>query len=458
VARVRQAAQARDGKGKVANGASLTAKMPDNDSDESPSVRSDSDEADSDYEPASANNMTSTKRDSLRPVRRNRRSGVSGPSGGSGDGGGDAQTGSGSGGQFPGGAASGGGDGAGGADGGGSGAGGADGGGSGAGGADGGGSGAGGADGGGDGAGGADSSKSSDSDSSDLDIPISKRNAQPQQRTQSVKSDLGKGRKAGLGRLAKRPLTGRQGLNQKQENLKIDKNKWSIDFAAACGDLAWYDTNQDKAHVWLMKEKDTAVFNSVGKSLHATITRRASPYLKKLLSMKKEHGSCPDEISGDNIGLNFDVRADSGRNYYLMYNEYAGVVIVKVESIQKPVEDQHDQDELIEDKSWESTMTFRRVFDTPDAVKKAKGQMDDGIYMGEKSLRAIWQKERESGDSGSHTVHEGDCVYRGDIRTLVGVVRWRKESMRNYQKDYFLEYQRADLLLTGHSVCQNVKM
>ena len=386
MARVRQAAQARDGKGKVANSASLTAKMPDNDSDESPSVRSDSDEADSDYEPA----------------------------------------------------------------------GGADGGGSGAGGADGGGSGAGGADGGGDGAGGADSSKSSDSDSSDLDIPISKRNAQPQQRTQSVKSDLGKGRKAGLGRLAKRPLTGRQGLNQKQENLEIDKNKWSIDFAAACGDLAWYDTNQDKAHVWLMKEKDTAVFNSVGKSLHATITRRASPYLKKLLSMKKEHGSCPDEISGDNIGLNFDVRADSGRNYYLMYNEYAGVVIVKVESIQKPVEDQHDQDELIEDKSWESTMTFRRVFDTPDAVKKAKGQMDDGIYMGEKSLRAIWQKERESGVS--HTVHEGDCVYRGDIRTLVGVVRWIKESMRNYRTDYFLEYQRADLLLTGHSVCQNVKM
>ena len=100
-------------------------------------------------------------------------------------------------------------------------------------------------------------------------------------------------------------------------------------------------------------------------------------------------------------------------------------------------------------------MSFRRVFDTSDAVKKAKDQNDTGIYMGEKSLRDIWSKEKAGHVS---TVHEGDCVYKGDIRTLVGVVRWQKEGMRDLPKDYFVENLRADLLITGSSICQNPKM
>ena len=94
-------------------------------------------------------------------------------------------------------------------------------------------------------------------------------------------------------------------------------------------------------------------------------------------------------------------------------------------------------------------------FDTSDAVKKAKDQNDNGIYMGEKSLRDIWSKEKAGHVS---TVHEGDCVYKGDIRTLVGVVRWQKEGMRDLPKDYFVENLRADLLITGSSICQNPKM
>jgi hypothetical protein len=231
----------------------------------------------------------------------------------------------------------------------------------------------------------------------------------------------------------------------------IAKEVWSIDFTAACSHLAWYENNSDQTrHVWLMTAKDTAVFNViVGKPLEVTITRRASPYLKRLLAMKKAHGSCPAEIS-DDVGIKFDVRANSGRNYYMMYHDFAGVLIVKVEGLNKP-----DVNSVLnEDESWAKTMTFRRVFDTKDAVTKAKGQKDNGIYMGEKAMREVWRKELEK--QLAPTVHEGDCTYEGDIRTLVGVARWKKEGMDDLSQDYFVEYLRSDLLVTGSSVCQNV--
>jgi hypothetical protein len=240
-------------------------------------------------------------------------------------------------------------------------------------------------------------------------------------------------------------------LNRDQMEQVIAKEVWSIDFAAACSHLAWYENNSDQTrHVWLMTAKDTAVFNViVGKPLEVTITRRASPYLKRLLAMKKAHGSCPAEIS-DDVGIKFDVRANSGRNYYMMYHDFAGVLIVKVEGLNKP-----DVNSVLnEDESWAKTMTFRRVFDTKDAVTKAKGQKDNGIYMGEKAMREVWRKELEK--QLAPTVHEGDCTYEGDIRTLVGVARWKKEGMDDLSQDYFVEYLRSDLLVTGSSVCQNV--
>jgi hypothetical protein len=236
-----------------------------------------------------------------------------------------------------------------------------------------------------------------------------------------------------------------------QKEQVIAKEVWSIDFAAACSHLAWYEINRDHTrHVWLMPAKDTAVFNVIeGKPLEVTITRRASPYLKSLLAMKKAHGSCPAEIS-DDVEIKFDVRANSGINYYLMYHNFAGELIVKVESLKKPdvnsVLNEHD--------SWAKTITFRRGFDTKDAVTKAKGQKDNGIYMGEKAMREFWRKEVEM--KLAPTVHQGDCTYEGDIRTQVGVARWKKEGMDDLSQDYFIEYLRTDLLVTRSSVCQNV--
>ena len=253
-------------------------------------------------------------------------------------------------------------------------------------------------------------------------------------------------------------------LNEKQEKQPICSNIWSVDFAAFCGYLAWYAENQGTRasrapkDVWLMKEKDTAVFSLAHSVLEATVIRRASPYLKRLLVAKKLHGSCPQDILPESVGIRFTVRAMSGRNYYLMYHPDAGVLMVKVESIEKPVEDKDGVTAILnEDEKWKKTMTFRRVFDTQDAVMKAKGQKDNGKYLGEEALRKLWKEEVRT---ERMTYHEGDCTYEGDIRTLVGVVRWHRANTVTSElpKDYFAEYADADLVLTGDSVCQNTKM
>jgi hypothetical protein len=245
----------------------------------------------------------------------------------------------------------------------------------------------------------------------------------------------------------------KKSLNKDQQKLKLDHEVWSYDFAAACGHLVWYEGNRGNAalnHTWLMKERDTAIFHSNdGKSLDVTITRRPSPLLKRLLGMKRANGSFPAEVSDRDVEIKFEVHANSGRNYYLMYHEYAGVLMVKLESIKKPDENPN----LSDDDRWGQTMSFRRVFDTKDAVIKAKHQQDNGIYMGELAMREILRKEMM--EKLEPTVHEGDCTYPGDIRTLVGVVRWKKEGMNDLPKNYFSEF-RTDLVLTGSSVSQNL--
>ena len=243
-------------------------------------------------------------------------------------------------------------------------------------------------------------------------------------------------------------------MNTDQKKLAIDKEVHSYDFAAACGHLGWYERNSGRNttadHVWLMKEKDTAIFNLIGKHLEVTITRRPSPYLKRMVRMKREDGSWPENVSDHDIGIKFVVRANSGRNYYLMYHDVAGALMVKLENIKKPEEDK----DLNEDEKWAETMSYRRVFDTADAVKKAQSQKDNGIYMGERALREVLRQEKLG--NKEPTVHEGDSVYSGDIRTLLGIVRWRKEGAIDLPKDYFSE-NRTDLVVTGCSVCQNIK-
>jgi hypothetical protein len=50
-------------------------------------------------------------------------------------------------------------------------------------------------------------------------------------------------------------------------------------------------------------------------------------------------------------------------------------------------------------------------------------------------------------------LHLGDVFYTGDIRTLVGVVRWKSEGAKDLAEDYFPEYLQEDLV-AGAGVVQ----
>ena len=107
---------------------------------------------------------------------------------------------------------------------------------------------------------------------------------------------------------------------------------------------------------------------------------------------------------------------------------------------------------------WKETMSFRRVFDTQEAAAKSKDQRDRGQALGGKAMKELWRREMQlEKDTGqSHTTyHVGDCRYVGDIRTLVGVVRWKSERAQDLAEDYFSEYPDADEVTTGADVVQN---
>jgi hypothetical protein len=104
-------------------------------------------------------------------------------------------------------------------------------------------------------------------------------------------------------------------------------------------------------------------------------------------------------------------------------------------------------------------VSYRRVFDTEEAVIFSKGQKGKGAKMGNEYFRKLLESETKKGadkDGRPYTTyHLGDAYYTGDIRKLVGVVRWKSSDME-VADDYFPEYLQADLVGTGMGVMQNI--
>jgi hypothetical protein len=236
-------------------------------------------------------------------------------------------------------------------------------------------------------------------------------------------------------------------LNTNQiTKVKLNENPWSMDFAIACSDLAWYGNEQNPYPVWLMKERDTAVYGKGDKASEVTITRRASPYLSNMLRLKE---------CRVHPGISFVVSAHSEKNYYLMFDNWAGACLVMVDKIMPP-----DNDARNETDKWKETISCRRVFRTDEAVKYSKGTKDKGLRMGNAFFRRKLTEEEAFSKANNleepfTTYHVGDVFYTGDIRTLVGVVRWKSEGAKDLAEDYFPEYLQADLVITGAGVVQS---
>jgi hypothetical protein len=245
------------------------------------------------------------------------------------------------------------------------------------------------------------------------------------------------------------PLIYEKTLNEDQLAVDLNENPWSKDFAIACSNLAWYgrpkDLNATPYPVWRTKEWNTAVYGKNDRSTEVTITRQASPYLVHLLALKK----CRVHPE-----ITFVVRARSDVNFYLMYDDYAGAFVVAVDRIMQPDEAARNEIE-----KWKETVSYRRVFDTEEAVIFSKGQKGKGAKMGNEYFRKLLESEATKGadkDGRPYTTyHLGDAYYTGDIRKLVGVVRWKSSDME-VADDYFPEYLQADLVGTGMGVMQNI--
>ena len=203
---------------------------------------------------------------------------------------------------------------------------------------------------------------------------------------------------------------------------------WSIDFLFEVHNAIYYEHGEEFASVFRTWKESKVTYMVDRGGLYASIQRR--PGFKCNFS---------------STTITFAVRPNSSANHYIMYDQYAGAMIVFVTSLQKPV-----------DKDWNKTVAFRRVYTTDEAIERTD-QQDGGRmgYMGKKALRGLKKNDK---DHNQTTYHTGDCEYHGDIRNMIGVVQWMTASARGrgVSVTWLPAYKLADLIYIGPHISESV--
>ena len=199
--------------------------------------------------------------------------------------------------------------------------------------------------------------------------------------------------------------------------LDVDGNKWSIEYL--------YNIFQGLSYGigWSPSKVN---FNKVG-GLTAHVTRMPTARLKRYLAEIK-HVADPK--------ASFPVYPASGTLLYARKCDYGGVQVVRVTTLAEPCEN-----------DWSKTMHFRRYFSTYQALQHCEAAKDDGPAFGKKSLRKFWNLRGAKQDD--YVYHEGDCVFNGDVRELIGVARWYPVDKGQPERGYFTECSTADLVFVG---------
>ena len=153
--------------------------------------------------------------------------------------------------------------------------------------------------------------------------------------------------------------------------------------------------------------------------------------------------------AGLDLKISFDVTAaddDVANKYcYIMYDDFAGAMMVEVVYIS----------DRPRGGCFENTVKFRRVYSSPEAVNRVDMTHSTRKYLGKHDLQTFADREVD-GDPDSVTYHVGDCEYTGDVRKMIGVVRWFTESNRSIHGAKHIkegrakwQYPEADLVFTG---------
>ena len=137
------------------------------------------------------------------------------------------------------------------------------------------------------------------------------------------------------------------------------------------------------------------------------------------------------------------------RYFFMHFDKVAGLGIVNVLRVYKPKGDETGH-------GYEQTMMYSQIFVTPQALARTDIENNTPFLLGRDGLAKLLL-ERQPGDPELY--HSGDCEYYGDVRNLVGVIKWYPSTFRNEQElpsEYFDLYPQADAIRLGPEFSQRL--
>jgi hypothetical protein len=201
---------------------------------------------------------------------------------------------------------------------------------------------------------------------------------------------------------------------------------WKVDFCVNVFNEATPHHPRQKTKVWLPSDVS---FRTRRSELVADVTRLPSDRVKLLL---QKHS-----IAISAASIKFTVERSSSNLGYIRFDEFAGFQLVKIETIKRPKKRGGD--------IWAGTCSYRRLMTTEEALQTCDDDRDGSGYLGKKSLRLIRDADKQS---GRETYHEGQCIFYGDLRELIGVVRWHRADEAPKAENH-VDFPDSDLLRMG---------
>jgi hypothetical protein len=144
-----------------------------------------------------------------------------------------------------------------------------------------------------------------------------------------------------------------------------------------------------------------------------------------------------------------------------MFDEHAGAMLIDITSTAKPAAPKKQAAGKAKAAAaskhsdwWASSAKYRRAYRATEAVNRTDSKRDKKHTIGEDSLKKFAEAENEEKPE-SITYHVGDCEYTGDLRNIIGVVRWFPASYRDSKSPSPLlarekwPYPHADLVFVG---------
>jgi hypothetical protein len=238
-------------------------------------------------------------------------------------------------------------------------------------------------------------------------------------------------------------------LKMKQLPDTIANNKaWSLGF---CFDLHNYLWNKYANYTGPWLESSVQFEND-----SISVTRRPQKFAST------EFAQCGIRLDLK-ICFNLSVGDDDAAcgHFFIMFDEHAGAMLIDITSTAKPAapKKQAAGKAIVAAASkhsdwWASSAKYRRAYRATEAMNRTDSKRDKKHTIGEDSLKKFAEAENEEKPE-SITYHVGDCEYTGDLRNIIGVVRWFPASYRDSKSPSPLlarekwPYPHADLVFVG---------